>query len=173
MKIVLFISVLFGSLMSLYASDEERNLQAVFFSKSAKFIEWPQKNQEKFVITIIDDNPFENILEELYEDKQINSKHVEIRYAKKIEELSGSDIVYITVKNPDFMQEIIAYAQANSILSISPQRGFAQRGGIIQLGFVARRAHLIINHEASLASGIKISSSLLAIAAQVIQKDKK
>ncbi|HEY9203162.1 MAG TPA: YfiR family protein [Sulfurimonas sp.] len=148
-------------------------MQAVFFSKFAKFIEWPQENKESFVITIIDENPFENQLETLYEGKQINSKPVKIRYAKKLEELDGSDIVYITVTNPLFAKEIIAYSQANSILSISDQRGFAQRGGIIQLSFVARKAHLVINHEASQASGIKISSSLLAIAAQVIQKDKK
>lgn len=161
--------------LTLFAQNlsEEKRLQAVFFSKFAKFVEWPQENKENFVITIIDENPFENQLETLYEGKQINSKPVKIRYAKNVEELDGSDIVYITVTNPALLEEIIAYAQANAILTISDQRGFAQRGGIIQLSFIARRAHLVINHEASLISGLKISSSLLAIAAQVIQKDKK
>jgi hypothetical protein len=170
---VLYLSLFFT--LSLFGETigEEKRLQAVFFSKFAKFIEWPQKSKEHFVITIIDENPFENLLETLYEGKSINAKPVKIRYAKNLEELDGSDIVYIAVKNSALLEEIIAYAQANAILTVSEQRGFAQRGGIIQISFVARRARLAINHEASLISGLKISSSLLAIAAQVIQKDKK
>lgn len=161
--------------MSLFAQSlsEEKKLQAVFFSKFAKFIEWPKGEKEYFVITIINENPFGSLLEELYKDKQIKDKIVQIRYASKVEELHGSDIVFVTTNNQAFIQEIIAYAQSHSILTISEQRGFAQRGGIIQLSFVARKAYLVINHEASLASSIKISSSLLAIAAQVIQKDTK
>lgn len=169
--------LLFFLLLSLFmlleASDEERDLQAVFLAKFANFIELPHSHGDKFIITIIDENPFEDILEKLYKDKKINNKSVEIRYATKVEEIQKSDILFITIKNPQIAQEAIAYAHSEGILTISEQRGFAQRGGIIQLNFVQRRAHLVINYDASLQSNIKIDSKLLAIAQEVIRGDKK
>jgi hypothetical protein len=172
-KIFLVYIVVLGLFSSLYASNEERDLQAVFLAKFAKFIERPSADNEKFIITIIDENPFEDILQKLYKDKKIDNKSVEIRFATRVEELQKSDILFITIKNPQIAQKAIEYAQANSILTISEQRGFAQRGGIIQLNFVQRRAHLVINYEASLKSNIKIDSKLLAIAQEVIRGDKK
>lgn len=170
---VFFISFLLSIFLLLEASNEERDLQAVFLAKFANFIELPHSSKDKFIITIIDENPFEDILEKLYKDKKINNKSVEIRYATKVQEIQKTDILFITIKNPQIAQEAIEYAHSEGILTISEQRGFAQRGGIIQLNFVQRRAHLVINYEASLKSKIKIDSKLLAIAQEVIRGDKK
>jgi hypothetical protein len=172
-KIFLVCVVILCFFSSLYASNEERDLQAVFLAKFAKFIELPNADREKFVITIIYENPIEDILQKLYKDKKINNKPVEIRFATQVEEIEKTDILFITIQNPQIAQKAIEYAQANGILTISEQRGFAQRGGIIQLNFVQRRTHLVINHEASLKSNIKIDSKLLAIAQEVIRGDKK
>ena len=134
----------------------------------AKFIEWPAKNREKFIITLIDENPFDSLLDDLYKDKTIHGKSIWIRYVISLDEIKETDILFITLDNQHEVQKVIAYAQKNSILTISEQRGFAQRGGIIQLNFVMQKTQLKINYESALKSKIKISSPLLAIAKQVI-----
>lgn len=168
-KIILISILICGVLAPAFAANEERDLQAVFLGRFAKFIEWPEKNTEKFIITLIDENPFDNLLDDLYRDKNIHNKSIEIQYVTRIDDIKETDILFITLDNPVEVQKVIEYAQKQSILTISEHRGFAQRGGIIQLNFVMQKTQLKINYASALKSKIKISSPLLAIAQQVIK----
>jgi len=161
---LLFIGVLFP----LYASNQERDLQAVFVGRFAKFTQWPHQNQKFFYITLIDKDPFDHLLEELYRDKTIHDKPIKIRYVSKIEEIGYTDILFITLDNQEEVQRAIEYATKHSILTISTQRGFAQRGGIIQLSFVMQKPHLVINNAAAKDAKIQIQAPLLAIAQEII-----
>ena len=160
-------------IIPVWASNQERDLQAVFLGRFAQFIQWPDKQKEHFVITLIDENPFDNLLDDLYKDKTIHGKPIKIHYITKIADINESDILFITLDSQKEIQKVINYAQEHSILTISAKRGFAQRGGIIQLGFVMQKTHLVINYDAALKSNIKISASLLAIAQNVIKKVQK
>ena len=169
MKKILTIVLFTGMFMQLLAVNQERDLQAVFLGRFAKFIDWPQKEKDYFIITLIDENPFENLLDDLYKDKTIHKKPIKIRYVTKLEDIKKTDILFITLDNPKEVEKVIAYAQQNSILTISEKRGFAQRGGIIQLNFVMQKTHLVINYDSAVKSNIKISSILLSIAQNVIK----
>ena len=160
-------------LMPLFASNQERDLQAVFLGRFAKFIEWPKSYSDVFTITLIDENPFDDLLDKLYIDKKIHGKKIRIKYVTDIKDIGESDILFITLESAKEVRRVIEYAQKNSILTISEKRGFAQRGGIIQLGFVMQKPYLVINYDSSIKSNIKISSSLLAIAKDVINKEEK
>lgn len=167
----LLASVLFSPLTVVFSANEELALQAVFLGRFAQFIKWPDKGKqsEKFIITLIDENPFDKLLDELYKDKKIHGKAVEIHYVRRLEDIQESDILFITLDNPLEVQKLIDYAQKKSILTISEHRGFAQRGGIIQLNFVMQKTQLKINYASAQQSKIKISAPLLAIAQQVIK----
>lgn len=166
---ILLISASIIPYFSAYSANNELALQAVFLGRFAKFIEWPDKNKEIFIITLIDENPFGKLLDDLYRDKKIHNKLIEIHYVTRIDEIIETDILFITLDNPQERQKAIDYAQKRSILTISEHRGFAQRGGIIQLNFVMQKTQLKINYDSALKSRIKISSPLLAIAHQVIK----
>ena len=134
----------------------------------AHFIEWPDNNKKYFIITLIDENPFNKMLDELYAGKTIHGKPILIHYVTSIKDIPDSNILFITLDNQHQVQQAINYAQQQSMLSISERRGFAQRGGIIQLNFVMQKTHLTINYDAAVKSNIKIKSPLLAIAKKVI-----
>jgi len=152
-----------------FAANEELALQAVFLGRFAKFIDWPEKNTNKFIITLIDENPFDKLLDDLYENKTIHDKSVEIHYVTRIDDIKETDILFITLDNQSEVKKVVKYAQQRSILTISKHRGFAQRGGIIQLNFVMQKTQLKINYDSAVKSNIKISASLLAIAQHVIK----
>jgi hypothetical protein len=162
------VGVLFLSL--LHASSVEDKLKTVFLGKFAHFTQWPQKNSERFVITVIEDTPFSSMLIELYKDKKIHNKPIIIRHANSVEDIDQTDILYVAKMSPTKQMDLIAYAKENHILTVSENSGFAERGGIIQFYFVKQKVRLKINYSAAQASQLKMSSSLLSIA-QVI-KDK-
>jgi len=149
------------------ASQEENKLMAVFLGRFASYIELPDRGSKHFVITLIDENPFGSLLDDLYLGKQINGKPVVIRYATKIEDIGQSDLLFITLVNPRTRQEAIDYGAKNSILTISTAMGFAERGGIIQLDFLQQQTRIKINHTAALKSNIRIGAPLLSLATVV------
>lgn len=171
MKNVLNRYVMAGLLLlqtpALWASDMERKLEAVFLGRFASYIEWPDTSRPRFVITLIDENPFGSLLDELYKDKLIHGKAIDIRLVTRVEDIGKTDILFVDLDTAKARQAVIQYAQANGILTISEARGFAERGGIIQLGFVEQKARIKINHDAAVRSGIKIGAPLLAVATVV------
>ncbi|MBT8343419.1 MAG: YfiR family protein [Sulfurovum sp.] len=171
MKKIISLFIVFGSLSSVYALNQERNFEAVFLGKFSKFIELPKKENQKFTITLIDKNPFGNLLDKLYKNQTINNLPVEVHYVTKVEDIGESDVLFITLSSIKEVENAIKYAQEHSIISISEKRGFAQRGGIIQVGFMSQKPYFIINHAAAIKSKIIISSQLLAIAKEVIKED--
>lgn len=155
-----------------YASNQERDLQAVFVGRFAKFTQWPPNDEKFFHITVIGQNPFEDQLNTLYKNKKLHGKPIEIRYIHSVEEIGRTDILFVALDNQKEIQKAILYAIKNSILTIGSQRGFAQRGGIIQLSFVMQKPYLVINHSAATYSRIKIQAPLLAIAQEILAGDK-
>jgi hypothetical protein len=165
-RLLLFALLAIGQLCSAHAwaSQEENKLLAVFLGRFASYIEFPERTAGQFVITVIDENPFGNLLDDLYRGKAIGGKPVVIRYATKIDEVGQSDIMFITLVNPRNRQEAIDYGIRNSILTISTATGFAERGGIIQLDFLQQHTRLKINHGSAVKSNIRIGAPLLSLA---------
>jgi hypothetical protein len=146
------------------AGQEENKLLAVFFGRFASYIELPDRSAGQYVITLIDENPFGGLLDDLYRGKLIAGKPVVIRYATRIEDIGQTDILFITLVNPRTRQEAIDYATKNSILTISTAIGFAERGGIIQLDFLQQHTRIKINLAAAGKSNIRIGAPLLSLA---------
>lgn len=155
-----------------WAGDEERKLEAVFLGRFANYIEWPVNNRATVVITLIDENPFGTLLDELYKNKKIQGKLINIKQVTKVEDIGTTDILFVTLDTVQSRQMAIDYAQQNAILSISEAKGFAERGGIIQINFVEQRPLITINHEAAIKSRIKIGAPLLSIARIVKEQAK-
>jgi hypothetical protein len=96
-RTLLLALLLMGELCSAsaWASQEENKLLAVFLGRFASYIEVPGRTTEQFIITVIDENPFGSLLDDLYRGKAIGGKPVLIRYATKVEEVGQSDILFI------------------------------------------------------------------------------
>jgi len=166
------LSLICGAAGLAWAGDEERKLEAVFLGRFANYIEWPANNRASVVITLIDENPFGTLLDELYKNKKIQGKPIDIKRVTKVEDIGTSDILFVTLDTVQSRQMAIDYAQKNAILSISEAKGFAERGGLIQINFVEQRPLITINHEAAVKSKIKIGAPLLSIA-RVIKEQAK
>ncbi len=160
---VLLMVLVFFSSGQLHAYQSEDKLKAAIIGKLAKFITWQTHNRDEFVITVLN-NPFDDLLETLYKNKQIKKKPVKIKYINDIKELSATHILYIPHISQRELDTILGSIEGKNILTISDIRGFSQKKGMIQIYFVSQKVKLKINHDVSKNEDLKISSTLLRIA---------
>lgn len=153
---------------SINAYESENKLKTVIVGKIAKYIFWNKSIPDKFVITVLN-NEFGMLFEETYVNKKIKSKSVKIRYIENIYQLSDSEILFVSKSN-DNIKEILAYTKHKNILTISDKRGFAQKGGIIQLYFVGQMLKLKINIDTMQEDGFKANRTLLRIV-DIVKRD--
>ena len=167
MKYFLLLLLLLSPL-HLNAANSEDAIKAAVIGKLSHFVKHRSKaNNDEFIISVFQDEDFAKLLKEKYINKQINHKNVLVKNIQTIEEVNKPDLLYIGETSQELQYELIEYAQTHTLLSMSEQSGFAQRGGIIQLYFVSLKIRFKINLGAAKKSNLKISSSLLSISSIV------
>ncbi|MEA1983947.1 MAG: YfiR family protein, partial [Campylobacterota bacterium] len=137
-------------------------LKVAIVGKLAKYVSFEDDSSKSFVITVLN-NPFENLFNAVYNGKKINSKPVKIVYINDIQDLKETNIFYIPQVNSKTLSSALDKSKNRNILTISSTRGFAQRGGMIQLYFVSQKLKLKINTQQATKEGIKIKPMLLRI----------
>jgi hypothetical protein len=145
-----------------FSSESEDKLIVVVIGKLAKYISWNNASSDEFVITILN-NPFDDLLDEIYKDRRIQKKKIQFKYISNIEELEDTHILYVSDVNYKELGKIYDNVKNKNILTISSSKGFAQKGGIVQIYFVSQKLKLKINSELAKVEQLKISSALLRI----------
>ncbi|MEO1954255.1 MAG: YfiR family protein [Campylobacterales bacterium] len=168
-KILLII--LFVCIGVLEAYDKNDKLEVLIMGKASKYIKWKDDNSKNFTITILN-NPYENLFEDTFSNKKINKKPIKIKYINDVDELNTTNVLYIPISDKKNLPKILKKIKNKDILTVSKIKGFAQRGGIMQIYFLTQKVKLKINLNKSLKNNLKISSSLLKIS-DVVNRGKK
>jgi len=164
---IIFIVCLFTS--SLYSYESEDKLKAVILGKVAKYIEFKENNSSTFRITVLN-NQFGTLFDDIYHNKTIQSKPVKIQYIKDINELNATDILFISSANSWLIGDILQKIEGWGLLSVSDLRGFAQKGGVLQLYFLGQKLKLKMNIDALKREGLDADNTLLRIV-DIVKED--
>jgi len=159
-KIVL---VLFLFFSSLNAYESEEKLKVVIIAKISKFVRWQSNDNEKFIITVLN-NTYGELFNRTLNGIKIQNKNIEIKYIDNIDNLSQTNILYIPMGSGKDLNTILDKTKGKNILTISDIRGFADKDGVMQIYFISQKVKLRINLSRSKKNNLQISSSLLAIA---------
>ncbi len=154
---------------NLYSYESEDQLEVVVIGKVSKFVKWERDRKSSFIITVLD-NDYGDLFDKTYKGKKIQNRPIELKYINSIEELKFTHVLYIGHSNSSKLQKIMKKIKNKNILVISKIRGFAQKGGVIQIAFVSRKPKLTVNITTAKSNKLKVSSSLLKISE--IVKDK-
>jgi hypothetical protein len=157
----MFIALLFTTL---YSYESEDKLKVVVVGKIAKFIEWQNDRNSEFVITVFRDREKSQLFKKIFSSKSIKERDVQVVTIDSLDELDFTHILYIPEVSNYELNNILSATHHKNILTISDIRGFAEKGGVVQLYISSRKIRLKINHQISKEHGFKISSSLLRIA---------
>lgn len=147
-----------------YGQHSEYIMKAVFFEKFSRFIEWPadmSNPNEPFVVTVLGDNPFNNILEDIYATQKIKNRKVIVNYVNKLGNVKSTHILFIANSEKAHLTEILSYTKDKPILTISDTDGFAKQGVLINYYIEENKIRFEINETAVKKSGLYISFRLM------------
>lgn len=168
MQRIFIILVFFvGSIVNAYESEEK--LKVIITGKIAQFIFWEKLQESDFTIAVYK-SPFLPYFEKIYKNSFIHKKKVTILPLYESKTLNNSellqkiDMLYIgdIVFNKE-LEKILGFIEDHNIVTISTLRGFAQKGGMIQIYEQNQKLKLRINLEQVKKENINIKSSLLRI----------
>jgi len=150
---------------SVHAYQLEDKLKVVIIGKITKFVQWNNSGRKNFSITVL--NSTNHFFKTLLEGKKVHGKPIKVIYINDIKDLDDTNVLYISQNAAQELPLVFKSIKNRNILTISDIRGFAQKGGMIQLYTKNQNLRLRINLSSVKAENLKIKSSLLRISTLV------
>ncbi len=158
-KPLIFILLLFNFCSVGIAADTdfEYKLKALYLTRLADFISWPDgKIKDHFIICIDSDDKVAIQLQNITVGK-ILKKPVKIITLPAVPAIKQCDLLYLSSGTVDpFLAE-------QAVLTVSSQTGFAKQGGMIEFYIAENKVRMKANLSAVNKAGIKISSKLIRL----------
>lgn len=149
----------------------EYQVKAAFLYNFARFVEWPNSafasGSSAFKFCVLGKDPFGKALDETLAGKKVGERSVELIRARRVQELEGCQVVFISSGETSHVSEVVAALHGRGALLVGESEEFAGTGGTIQFFLQDNRVRFAINPEAANRVGLKISSKLLALATVV------
>lgn len=144
----------------------EYEIKAALIGKFCQFVEWPANSEVlnteiPFRIAVLGKHNFGKLLDELYDDKKIKSKHIKIIYANDLKKPPDCDLLFISSSVGSEIDNIINFYNNKPILLIADSKGFAERGVHINLYSQNDMIRFEINDKAVKKSGLQMSHLIL------------
>ena len=176
MLIVIVFSFSVYSKLQAQNNANEYDVKKTLIFKMTNFVEWPKdskvnKSSENIIISIIGKNPFNGKLNNMANNNKfkIKNKLITVRNISSIDQIEGSDILFISSSERYDISKIIKYTNKKAILTIGDTKGFMEKG--VMIGLILRGGHIwfSINKKEADNCGFYISSQLLGNAVKVIK----
>jgi hypothetical protein len=146
--------------------SREYQLKAAFIYNFAQFIEWPDKAftgaQSPIVITVLGDNPFGNVLDQVTKGKQIRGREIVIKYVKDPAAVGQTHILFVGA--PHNQNPGAVLRGLTGVLTIADTDSFMGAGGMIRFFSEENKLRFEINTKATDKAGLKVSAKLLQLA---------
>lgn len=148
--------------------DMEYRVKLAFLFHFAQFIQWPPEvfrdPAAPLLVCVAGTNPFTREMEQELQGHMAGGHPLKIQSLKPGEDPRTCQIVFVRARETAAARAILAMAKGSSILTIGEAKGFAERGGIIDLMPEGHKLRFAVNVDAAAQTRLKISSKLLALA---------
>lgn len=149
-------------------TEAQEQFKAAYLFNFAKLTAWPTTAPAGVLTMCFIGAPgVRDLIARDVSNKLIGERHVAVRSLDQSQRADDCSIVYIessAVGSSNLAASAPAYA-----LTVSDASDFAHHGGMIELFFQDNRLRFIINLDNARLAGLKMSSSLLALASKVEQ----
>lgn len=155
---------------------EEYQVKAAFLYQFTKFIEWPSDAfpdaNAPFSICVAGADPFGNTLNQVFQQKTVGQRRLELRRSAHGEGLQGCQILFISSSERKRFPAILDKVKGTPVVTVSESDRFMQAGGTINFFLSEERVRFDINLEATEGTGLKFSSRLLSVARTVLKAQR-
>ncbi|HEY3322395.1 MAG TPA: YfiR family protein [Planctomycetota bacterium] len=165
------------ALVAASAADVEYRVKGGYLYNFTKFVEWPANAfsgpDAPIVIGILGDDPFGPEFDEAMKGlASQGGRPIKLRRIKRAEDAAGCHILFISRSEERRLPEILQHIRA-STLTVGECARFARQGGIIEFVIVDGKVRFVINVDAERRAGLKISSELKRVAAEIVRGERE
>jgi hypothetical protein len=167
-------ALLLGAFVILLAGPapaDDADVQALFITKVALYVEWPADAfadpDAPIVIGILDDEQLATALGAAVIDTKAKGRSFEVRPLAAVEEADTCHIVVLGSNRRYDLRRTARELRGKSILTIASSPNFAKDGGILSMEMHRGKVAFEVNNRTAKKSDIKISSRLLRLASNV------
>lgn len=139
---------------------------------------WPEatfkRTGNKFVIGVLGDKPFGNLLDEIAKRRKIDNRSIVIRRFKSIDQYRPCHILYVTesVDEKD-AEDAVKKLKGDSVLIVGETQGFEFSGGAISFRIEDENVKFSLNVDAVKRRHLMVSARLSRLASLVRDKDRR
>ncbi|HSY74834.1 MAG TPA: YfiR family protein [Dongiaceae bacterium] len=148
--------------------SHEYPLKAVFLLNFAQFTDWPtnafEKSDSPFVIGILGDDPFGDVLNEAVKDEQANGRKFVVERYARVEDVKNCHILFISQSETRHIGKIVDDLKGKPILTVGDIDGSAYRDVCVRFITENNKIRLRINIDSLKAANLVMSSKLLRVA---------
>lgn len=145
----------------------DHRVKAAFLCKFIKYMDWPSsiivRNEGEFVIGVYGDSPIAGNLFSIM-PKEVAGWKLKIIKIEDVEKVVETNMLFLSSSEEGQFPEIIDLLHNTSVLTVSDNDNFLERGGIVKFFTLDKMVRFEINLAAAKAADIKISSKLLRLA---------
>lgn len=149
--------------------------KANFLTNFPIFVEWPDtvfaSPQSPITICVRGDFRFGTVLAESARAVTPHERRVEIRWARKNEDLHPCQIIFVSRSESKRYSSLLQSIERDGVLTVGETPDFLAAGGMISFDFVREILQFEVNLPAADRAHLKISSRLLALARRVLRKN--
>lgn len=153
------------------AAQAEYQVKAAFLYKFAGYVEWPEaafaRPDTPVTIAVLGEEPVAAELEQAVTGRTVNERRIAVRRVKAGDSLAGAHILFVGKTESGKLGQILQSAAPQSILTVTESDGALAQGSVINFVVADRRVRFEISLPSAERSRLKLSSRLLAVAAQV------
>jgi hypothetical protein len=149
----------------------EQQVKAAFLYRFAGYVEWPEsvfaQPDSPLVIGVLGDDLLAVAVEEAVAGRTVNGRRVTARRVKPGDGVAGIHILFVSRSERARLAQIVHSASPQSVLTVTESDGALAQGSVINFVMAERRVRFEISLQSAERSKLKLSSRLLAVAAQV------
>jgi hypothetical protein len=151
----------------------EYQVKAAFLYNFAKFVKWPEGAAlgATFVIAVVGDDPFGDVLDRTFAGKTILDRRVEVRRLGSLETPDRIQILFVSSSERARLPRLLKSLEGASVLTVGEMEGFTEQGGMIALRLGGDVVRFDVNLDQVERAHLKMSSQLIRLARRVISKD--
>ena len=154
-----------------FAQDDhqgEYRVKLAFLYNFAQFVQWPadtfRDSGAPLTICVAGDNPFQGEIEQSLHGRTVGGHPIEVKKLDPDEDPHTCQMIFVRATEMKAAPRILASSKGSSTLTVGEAKGFAERGGIINLTREENKLRFEVNINAAAQTRLKISSKLLALA---------
>ncbi len=151
-------------------TESKERIMAAYIYKFPLFVEWPNDEDEEFLIGVLGPDHFEDVFKPVQGTKLQNHTLVirHFGHDADMNDLGRCRILFISPKLADRFGSILEQLAGKPVLTVSESKGFVEMGGMINFVTWRNRVRFELNPKAAKSAGITMRSRFQRLALRIV-----